>query len=102
MAHHKESLRDIMADPEMHQLSDTWMGAFYTNPPNVKRKSPEAARKKSTKRNPKYRIPDTIPEVTLDQALTGSINHEEKILQNNASQDFIKKMNMDKTMSNFS
>ena len=35
---HKESLREIMADPEMHQLSDTWMGAFYTKPPKMRNK----------------------------------------------------------------
>lgn len=68
---HKESLREIMADPDMHQLSDTWMGAFYTNPPKKKKKSPEprkleVRKKNMSKRLTKSRIPDTIPEVTYD------------------------------------
>ena len=27
---HNKSIRDVMMDPAMRQLSDTWMGAFYT------------------------------------------------------------------------
>ena len=30
---HKKSIRDIMMEPEMRHLSETWMGAFYTQDP---------------------------------------------------------------------
>ena len=78
---HKESLKEIMADPEMQQLSDTWMGAFYTKPPKMKKKQSPVVKYKTPRRMGRSRMPETIQEVTHDQtALTGSIDHEEQIL----------------------
>ena len=30
---HNKSIREVMMEPAMRQLSDTWMGAFYTQDP---------------------------------------------------------------------
>ena len=85
---HKESLRQVMNDPEMQQLSETWMGAFYTNPPKLKKKSPEMSKKQSMVKinkqikNRKSKIKfEEIPEI-----LTGGPSaNEEKILHKDVS-----------------
>ena len=42
---HNQSIREVMMDPAMRQLSDTWMGAFYTQDARKLAKKKQADKK---------------------------------------------------------